>query len=194
MSSLVVSGGPGWARGFGRHGFHGLSYLGGGAADAGGFGDCFKTPSGSQRACRSAMPASAVRYDRAMPRQTIATLDAPKAIGPYAQAVSVPAGRLVFCSGQIPLDPTTGEFVGAGDVRAQTERVMRNLAAVLTAAGASFADVAKTTIFLTDLQDFAAVNEVYARFVGDNVPARATVQVAGLPKGANVEIEAVAVV
>jgi 2-iminobutanoate/2-iminopropanoate deaminase len=129
-----------------------------------------------------------------MPRQTIATPDAPKAIGPYAQAVSVPAGRLVFCSGQIPLDPATGELVGAGDVREQAERVLKNLSAVLSAAGASFADVVKTTIFLTDLQDFGAVNEVYARFVGAPPPARATVQVAGLPKGAAIEIEAVAVV
>jgi 2-iminobutanoate/2-iminopropanoate deaminase len=108
--------------------------------------------------------------------------------------VSVPAGRIVFCSGQIPLDPATGEMVGSGDVRLQTERVMKNLAAVLTAAGASFANVTKTTIFLTDLQDFAAVNEVYARFVGETPPARATVQVAGLPKGAMVEIDALAVV
>jgi 2-iminobutanoate/2-iminopropanoate deaminase len=128
-----------------------------------------------------------------MPRQTISTPDAPKAIGPYAQAVSA-TGRLVFCSGQIPLDPATGEIVGAGDVRVQTERVMQNLAAVLRAAGASFADVTKTTIFLTDLQDFAAVNEVYARHVGASPPARATVQVAGLPRGASVEIEAIAVV
>jgi 2-iminobutanoate/2-iminopropanoate deaminase len=128
-----------------------------------------------------------------MPRQTIATPDAPTAIGPYAQAISVPAGRLVFCSGQIPLHPETGEMVGAGDVRAQTERVLQNLAAVLAAAGASFTEVVKTTIFLTDLGDFAVVNEVYARFVGANPPARATVQVAGLPKGASVEIEAVAV-
>ncbi len=111
-----------------------------------------------------------------MPRQTISSPDAPKAIGPYAQAVSVTAtGRLIFCSGQIPLDPVTGELVGAGDVRAQTERVMLNLAAVLAAAGASFANVAKTTIFLTDLQDFAVVNEVYGRHVGANPPARATV-------------------
>jgi 2-iminobutanoate/2-iminopropanoate deaminase len=129
-----------------------------------------------------------------MPRQTIATPDAPKAIGPYAQAISVPSGRVVFCSGQIPLDPATGELVGAGDVRLQTERVLQNLAAVLAAAGASFADVTKTTIFLTDLQDFGAVNEVYARFVGESPPARATVQVAGLPKGAAVEIDAVAIV
>ena len=128
-----------------------------------------------------------------MPRQTISTPDAPKAIGPYAQAVSA-TGRLVFCSGQIPLDPATGEIVGAGDVHEQTERVMLNLAAVLRAAGASFANVTKTTIFLTDLQDFAAVNEVYAKHVGTTPPARATVQVAGLPRGVSVEIEAIAVV
>jgi 2-iminobutanoate/2-iminopropanoate deaminase len=128
-----------------------------------------------------------------MPRQTISTPDAPQAIGPYAQAVSA-TGRLVFCSGQIPLDPKTGELVGAGDVRAQTERVMQNLAAVLAAAGASFANVTKTTIFLTDLQDFAAVNEIYGKHVGAPPPARATVQVAGLPRGASVEIEAIAVV
>jgi 2-iminobutanoate/2-iminopropanoate deaminase len=128
-----------------------------------------------------------------MSRQTISSPDAPKAIGPYAQAVSA-TGRLVFCSGQIPLDPATGELVGVGDVRAQTERVMKNLAAVLAAAGASFANVTKTTIFLTDLQDFAVVNEVYGTHVGANPPARATVQVAGLPRGASVEIEAVAVV
>ena len=134
-----------------------------------------------------------MRYARAMPRQTISTPDAPKAIGPYAQAVSA-TGRLIFCSGQIPLDPQTGEIVGAGDVREQTERVMQNLAAVLSAAGASFAQVTKTTIFLTDLQDFAAVNEVYAKHVGESPPARATVQVAGLPRGASVEIEAIAVV
>ena len=134
-----------------------------------------------------------MRYAGAMPRQTITTPDAPKAIGPYAQAVTA-TGRLVFCSGQIPLDPATGEIVGAGDVRVQTERVMQNLAAVLRAAGATFAHVTKTTIFLTDLQDFAAVNEVYAKHVGANPPARATVQVAGLPRGASVEIEAIAVV
>ena len=128
-----------------------------------------------------------------MSRQIVSSPDAPKAIGPYAQAVAA-TGRLIFCSGQIPLDPATGEMVGAGDVRAQTERVMQNLAAVLAAAGASFANVAKTTIFLTDLQDFAAVNEIYGKYVGANPPARATVQVAGLPRGAAVEIEAIAVV
>jgi 2-iminobutanoate/2-iminopropanoate deaminase len=128
-----------------------------------------------------------------MPRQTVTSPDAPKAIGPYAQAVSA-TGRLVFCSGQIPLDPKTGEIVGAGDVREQTERVMQNLAAVLEAAGATFAHVTKTTIYLIDLQDFAAVNEVYAKHVGSTPPARATVQVVGLPKGVSVEIDAIAVV
>lgn len=131
-----------------------------------------------------------------MSRESVSTAAAPKAIGPYVQAVVVPAAsRLVFCSGQIPLDPATGEMVGAGDVRAQTERVMRNLEAVLNAAGASWASVVKTTIYLADLQDFAAVNEIYARtFANGQPPARATIQVAGLPRGALVEIEAIAAV
>jgi 2-iminobutanoate/2-iminopropanoate deaminase len=125
--------------------------------------------------------------------QIISTPGAPAAIGPYSQAVATSAsGRLIFCSGQIPLDPRTGEVVGAGDVRKQAERVMENLSAVLSAAGASFATVVKTTIFLTDLQDFAAVNEVYARSFPSNPPARATVQVAGLPKGVLLEIDAIA--
>ncbi|HXU03892.1 MAG TPA: RidA family protein [Polyangia bacterium] len=125
-------------------------------------------------------------------RKNISTESAPKAIGPYAQAVIAPAGNLVFCSGQIPLDPKTGEMVGAGDVRVQCERVLENLGAVLTAAGASFASVVKTTIFLADLQDFGAVNEVYGRYFAKDPPARATVQAAGLPKGALIEIEAIA--
>src|SRR6185295_9315759 len=129
-----------------------------------------------------------------MSRRTISTAEAPKAIGPYAQAVVVAAGRLVFCSGQIPIDPKTGEMVGAGDVRVQCERVLENLGAVLSAAGASYASVVKTTIFLADLQDFGAVNEVYARYFGQALPARATVQAAGLPKGALVEIDAIATV
>jgi len=127
--------------------------------------------------------------------ESVSTSDAPRAIGPYSQAIKVTSpGGMVFCSGQIPLDATTGEFVGAGDVRAQTATVMKNLGAVLAAAGASFASVVKTTIFLTDLQDFAAVNEVYARHFPTHAPARATVQVAGLPKGAQVEIEAIAII
>jgi len=127
-----------------------------------------------------------------MSRQIISTAGAPKAIGPYSQAVVAPAGRLLFCSGQIPLDPKTGEMVGAGDVRVQAQRVMENLGAVLVAAGASFDAVVKTTIFLADLQDFAAVNEIYGVYFKDNPPARATVQAAGLPKGALIEIEAIA--
>ena len=126
-----------------------------------------------------------------MSRTIIATAEAPAAIGPYSQAVR--AGDLVFLSGQIPLDPASGELVGGDDVAAQTERVMQNLEAVLGAAGARFADVVKSTIFLTDLGDFTVVNRVYgARFEGIEPPARATVQVAALPRGAKVEIEMIA--
>jgi 2-iminobutanoate/2-iminopropanoate deaminase len=131
---------------------------------------------------------------RRMARETVSTDQAPKAIGPYSQGVIASGKRMLFCSGQIPLDPATGEMVGAGDVAAQTERVLQNLGAVLTAAGASFGAVVKTTIFLADLQDFATVNQVYARYFPTSPPARATVQAAGLPKGALVEIEAIAVV
>jgi 2-iminobutanoate/2-iminopropanoate deaminase len=129
-----------------------------------------------------------------MSRNPITTSGAPKAIGPYSQGIVARGGGLVFCSGQIPLDPATGEMVGAGDVRIQTERVLRNLEAVLTSAGASLKTVVKTTIFLADLQDFGAVNEIYARFFPTDPPARSTVEVAGLPKGALVEIEAIATV
>lgn len=129
-----------------------------------------------------------------MAAQAISTPDAPSAIGPYSQAVAVATpGRMIFCSGQIPLDPRTGEVVGAGDIRTQTSRVMQNLAAVLTAAGASWAAVVKTTIYLTNLQDFAAVNEIYGQYFTANPPARATVQVAALPRGVAVEIDAIAV-
>jgi len=123
-------------------------------------------------------------------RKSVSSGDAPKAIGPYSQAIV--AGDLVFCSGQIPLDPASGELVGTGDVRAQTRRVMENLGAVLRAAGADFSTVTKTTIYLADLADFAHVNEVYGSFFTGEPPARATVQVAGLPRGARVEIDAIA--
>lgn len=116
---------------------------------------------------------------------------APAPIGPYSQAVR--SGREVFCSGQVALDPKTGELTGGGDVAAQTRQALENLSAVLAAAGLSFADVVKTTIFLIDMNDFAAVNEVYAEYVGETKPARSTVAVAGLPKGARVEIDAIAV-
>jgi 2-iminobutanoate/2-iminopropanoate deaminase len=124
-----------------------------------------------------------------MSKHVIFTDSAPAAIGPYSQAVR--SGKLVFLSGQIPLDPASGDFVG-GSVGEQTRRVMDNLGAVLTAAGASFGDVVKTTIYLLDLADFTEVNAVYGGYFRDAPPARATVQVAALPKGARVEIDAVA--
>ena len=123
-------------------------------------------------------------------KQPIATKDAPAAIGPYSQAIR--DGGVVFLSGQIPLDPATGQLVG-GDIAAQTTRVMENLRAVLAAAGCTFADVVRTTIYLLDLAHFATVNEAYGRFFEAPYPARATVQVAALPKGAQVEIDAIAV-
>ena len=124
-----------------------------------------------------------------MPRTAISTAQAPAAIGPYSQAIC--ADGYLFCSGQLGLDPATGDFV-AGDVRAQAEQALRNLGAVLEAAGLTFEDVVKTTIFLADMADFAAVNGVYGRFVTDPPPARSTVAVAALPKGGRVEIEAIA--
>jgi 2-iminobutanoate/2-iminopropanoate deaminase len=124
-----------------------------------------------------------------MKREIVATDKAPKAIGPYSQAVR--AGGLVFLSGQIPLDPATGQLV-PGDVQVQTERVIENLKAVLEAAGSSLDRVVKTTVFLKDMNDFAAMNEVYARYFGKTVPARATVQAARLPKDVSVEIDAIA--
>jgi len=120
---------------------------------------------------------------------------APKAIGPYSQAQVVRlhgGNRLVFTSGQIGLDPAKGEIVPGG-VAEQTSRVLANLAAVLEGAGLSMADVVKTTVYLADMQDFAAMNEVYARAFGEALPARTTIAVAGLPKGARIEIDAVAV-
>ena len=121
----------------------------------------------------------------------IHTENAPAAIGPYSQAVV--AGNFLFTAGQIAIDPASGQIV-QGDVTAQTERVMRNLAAVLENAGASWADVVKTTVYLQDMADFPRVNEVYGRMIGDARPVRSTVQVAGLPRGVLVEIDAVAVV
>jgi 2-iminobutanoate/2-iminopropanoate deaminase len=121
-------------------------------------------------------------------RQAVTSAGAPAAIGPYSQAIAV--DETVYCSGQIGLDPVTGEL--ADGVEAQAERALRNLIAVLDAAGVTIADVVKTTIFLTDMGDFAAVNAVYATFVPDPPPARSTVAVAALPKGALVEVEAIA--
>jgi 2-iminobutanoate/2-iminopropanoate deaminase len=123
-------------------------------------------------------------------RDAISSPEAPKAIGPYSQAIR--AGNLLFLSGQIPLDPGTGNLVD-GDVTVQTERVLQNISAVLKAAGASFADVVRTTVFLADMNEFAAMNAVYGKYVIDPPPARSTVQVARLPRDVRVEIDVIAV-
>ena len=124
-------------------------------------------------------------------KNAIATTQAPQAIGPYSQAVS--AGPWLFCSGQIGLDPAQGELVGGG-VEAETNRVLENLRAVLAAAGATLDNVVRTTIYLVDLGDFGRVNEIYARFFRAPFPARATVGVAALPRGARIEIDAIAMI
>jgi 2-iminobutanoate/2-iminopropanoate deaminase len=123
-------------------------------------------------------------------RQAISSADAPKAIGPYSQAIK--AGNLLFLSGQIPLDPSSGNIVD-GDITAQTEQVFQNIKAVLAVAGASFANVVRTTVFLADMNEFAAMNGVYGKYVVDPPPARSTVQVARLPKDVRVEIDVIAV-
>ena len=124
--------------------------------------------------------------------KAISSADAPKAIGPYSQAIVAEGRQLIFCSGQIPLDPQRGEII-QGDIASQTKRVMENLKSVLAAGGAELAHVVKTTIYLQDLADFASVNEVYGSYFTGTPPARATVQVAALPKGARVEIDCIAV-
>lgn len=123
--------------------------------------------------------------------EVVATEKAPGAIGPYSQAIK--ANGMVFCSGQIPIDPATGNFVSE-DVAEQTEQVLKNLGEVLAAAGASFQTVVKTSVFLADMNDFAAMNEVYGRYFDSNKPARATVQAARLPRDCRVEIDCIAVV
>jgi len=124
-------------------------------------------------------------------KQIIQTGRAPQAIGPYSQAIK--ANGFVFASGQIPIDPATGQFV-AGGITEQTEQVMKNVAAVLVAAGSGLDRIVKTTVFLADMEEFAAMNEVYAKFFTSDPPARATVQAAGLPRNARVEIEVIALV
>ena len=123
-------------------------------------------------------------------KKIISTSEAPAAVGPYSQAIR--AGSTVYCAGQIPLDPKSGQIVSGG-IDAQTRRVLDNVGAVLRAEGLAFDDVVKTTIFLMDLADFQMVNEIYASYFKQQPPARSTVQVAGLPKGARIEIEVVAV-
>jgi len=122
-------------------------------------------------------------------KQAISSDGAPKAIGPYSPAVR--AGQLLFVSGQVPIDPSTGNLID-GDIAAQTRRVFDNIGALLAAAGRSFADVVRTTVFLADMNDFAAMNEVYAKYFAEPYPARATVQVARLPKDARIEIDVIA--
>lgn len=124
-----------------------------------------------------------------MKHQVVTTSAAPAAVGPYSQAVW--AGDFLFCSGQIPLDPATGQMVSGG-IEEQTQRVLENLAAILQSQGLSLANVIKTTVFLRDLGQFAAMNNVYARYFPNNPPARSTVQVARLPRDAQIEIEAIA--
>jgi 2-iminobutanoate/2-iminopropanoate deaminase len=124
-------------------------------------------------------------------KKIISTTDAPTAVGPYSQAVRV--GSTVYCAGQIPLDPKSGQIVSK-DISEQTRRVLDNITAVLKAEGLTFENIVKTTIFLTDLADFQTVNEIYASYFKKEPPARSTVQVPALPKGARVEIEAIAVV
>lgn len=123
--------------------------------------------------------------------QAVTTSDAPAPVGPYNQAVQ--AGGWLYCSGQIPLDPVSGEMVGNGDVEAETRQVLRNLQAVLSAAGTDASKVVRTTVYLVDLADFQAVNAIYAEMFGEGIsPARACVQVAALPKGSKVEIDCIA--
>lgn len=129
-----------------------------------------------------------------MANQIIRTEQAPAPVGPYNQAVKA-SGQMIFVAGQIPLDPQTGTIVGEGDVVQQTEQVIANLQAILTAAGATFAQVVKTTVFLADMNDFAAMNGVYAKYFDEaTAPARACVEVARLPKDVRVEIECIAVI
>lgn len=123
-----------------------------------------------------------------MSRTVISTPDAPQAIGPYSQAIETP--QYIFCSGQIPIDPATGDLVAGGIVE-QTHQVLKNLSALLASRGLSLQNVVKTTVFMSDLGEFAAMNEIYAQYFTSEPPARSTVQVAALPKGSRVEIEAI---
>ena len=123
-------------------------------------------------------------------RQLVTAPDAPKAMGAYSPAIK--AGNLLFVSGQIPIDPSTGNLI-QGDIAAQADQVMQNLTALLRAAGASFTNVVRTTVYLADMNDFAGMNEVYSRYIVDPPPARATVQVARLPRDVKIEIDAIAV-
>ena len=128
-----------------------------------------------------------------MARQIVRSAEAPEAVGAYSQGIVVCGSRTLYTSGQIPLDPKTGKMVDDGDIASQTRRVLDNLHAVLRAAEMDWDDVVRTTIYLADMNDFAQVNKIYAERFGDRPPARACVQAAGLPRGARVEIDAIAV-
>ncbi len=125
-------------------------------------------------------------------KEVVKTTQAPAAIGPYSQGIKISSGTLLFTAGQVPLDPATGQM-SEGDIKVQTRRVLENVKAILTAAGTSLANVVKTTVFLTDLSEFAAMNEVYGEYFAQNPPARSTVEVRALPRGARVEIETIAI-
>ncbi len=125
-------------------------------------------------------------------REAIKTTGAPAAIGPYSQGIKADIGKMIFTAGQIPLDPATGQLV-TGDIKAQTRRVFENIKAVLEAGGASLANVVKTTVFLADFNDFAAMNEAYSEFFPNNPPARTTIEASALPKNAKIEIESIAI-
>ena len=126
-------------------------------------------------------------------RETIKTSNAPAAIGPYSQGIKISAGKMVFTAGQIPLDPATGRLI-EGDIASQTRRALDNVKAILAASGAGLQNVVKTTVFMADLGEFAAMNEVYGEYFSANPPARSTIEVKALPRGAKVEIEAIAIV
>lgn len=126
-------------------------------------------------------------------KEVIKTSGAPAAIGPYSQAIKIPCGTMIFCSGQIPLDPKEGKIIGITAAE-QAEQVLKNIQAILLAAGAEMKHVVKTTIYLTSMNDFAAVNEVYGKYFTFDMPARATIEVPRLPKDVKVEIEAIAMV
>jgi 2-iminobutanoate/2-iminopropanoate deaminase len=126
-------------------------------------------------------------------REIIKTSNAPAAIGPYSQGIKTSAGKMIFTAGQIPLDPATGRLI-EGDIAAQTRRALDNVKAILAASGAGLENVIKTTVFMADLGEFAAMNEVYAEYFSANPPARSTIEVKALPRGAKVEIDAIAVV
>jgi len=126
-------------------------------------------------------------------REIIKTSKAPGAIGPYSQAVKIPAGSMLFTAGQIALDPATGQLVD-GDIKIQTRRVLENVKAILEAAGVSLNDVVKTTVFMSNLGEFQAMNDIYSEYFASNPPARSTVEVSALPRGAKVEIETIAII